>query len=58
MTEAVCGMIGWAKARPDVNYILAETDEKNAASIRVVQKNNFKYFTEKGRMLWWKIDVN
>ena len=29
MTEAVGGMIDWAKQRADVKYILAETDENN-----------------------------
>ncbi|MBS1934647.1 MAG: GNAT family N-acetyltransferase, partial [Bacteroidetes bacterium] len=57
MTEAVGGMIDWAKARTDVDYILAETDEKNIASIRVLQKNNFQQFDKIDDMLWWKISV-
>jgi RimJ/RimL family protein N-acetyltransferase len=57
MTEAVGGMINWAKQRPDVHFILAETDKENTASIKIVQKNNFQLFDEKGKMLWWKIDV-
>jgi ribosomal-protein-alanine N-acetyltransferase len=54
MTEAVGGMLNWAKARPDVNIMLAETDETNAASIKVLRKNNFTQFARKDNMLWWK----
>jgi ribosomal-protein-alanine N-acetyltransferase len=57
ITEAVGGMIEWAKKRHDVKFILAETDENNLASIRVLQKNNFEVFDKKEKMLWWKIEV-
>jgi ribosomal-protein-alanine N-acetyltransferase len=57
MTEAVSGMINWARAREDTKYILAETDKSNAASIKVVQKNNFQFTETKGKMMWWKINV-
>lgn len=57
MTEAVAGMIQWAAGRVDVGYVLAETDENNHASIRIVQKNGFVQFARKGEMLWWKRDV-
>ena len=57
MTEAVGGMIQWAKGRPDLRYILAETDEQNKASIRVVEKNNFKSVDKIGKMRWWKVDL-
>ncbi|MBO9565516.1 MAG: GNAT family N-acetyltransferase [Niastella sp.] len=54
MTEAVNGMLLWAKHRLDIACILAETDETNAASIRVLRKNNFAQYNRKGNMLWWK----
>jgi [ribosomal protein S5]-alanine N-acetyltransferase len=57
MTEAVDGMIKWAKQRPDVHFILVETDKENIASIKIVQKNNFQLFDTKGKMLWWRIEV-
>lgn len=57
MTEAVGGMISWARAHSQIKYVLAETDEKNTASIRIVQKNNFEYTGSKGKMMWWKISV-
>lgn len=54
MTEAVNGMLLWAKHRPDITCMLAETAETNAASIRVLRKNNFAQFNRKGNMMWWK----
>ena len=57
MKEALGGMIAWAQKRPDVHFILAETDEKNIASIRVVQHNNFQLHKIKGKMLWWKSEL-
>lgn len=54
MTEAVAGMINWCRRRPDVRFLLAETDASNAASIKVLVKNNFTQYTRKGNMLWWK----
>ena len=57
MTEAVGGIVDWAKTRPGINYVLAETDEANIASVRIVQKNNFSFFDKKEKMLWWKIAV-
>ena len=57
MTEALGAMVGWAKGQPSVLALLAETDEKNLASIRVVQKNAFELVEKKGEMLAWKIDT-
>ena len=57
MTEAVGGMIEWARTQPSIKYILAETDEKNIASVKIVRKNNFQLVKQKGKMIWWKISV-
>jgi len=57
MTEAVGGMIDWAKSQPGIHLVLAETDEKNIASVKIVQKNNFQFIKKKGKMLWWKFVV-
>jgi ribosomal-protein-alanine N-acetyltransferase len=54
MTEAVGGMLRWAAARSDVQTMLAETDEVNLASIRVLRNNKFIQFDRKDNMLWWK----
>jgi hypothetical protein len=57
MTEAVGGMIQWAKNQGPVRWILAETEETNIPSIRIMEKNHFSVFNKKENMLWWKIPV-
>jgi len=57
MTEAVAAVLLWASKRNDIQYILAETNEANKASIRVLEKNHFQVFERKGDMLWWKIST-
>ncbi|HEY4155237.1 MAG TPA: GNAT family N-acetyltransferase, partial [Puia sp.] len=58
MTEAVGGMIQWAKSRPDIESILAETDKDNKASICVLEKNQFILFDVRENMKWWRINVS
>ena len=58
MTEAVAGMIQWAKRRPDIHCILAETDLDNSASVRVMEKNQFIPFDLIGNRRWWRITVS
>jgi [ribosomal protein S5]-alanine N-acetyltransferase len=58
MTEAVAGVIEWAKERKDLNMILASIDESNIASLRIVQKNNFEPLGKKEDLLWWRIQVH
>jgi ribosomal-protein-alanine N-acetyltransferase len=55
MTEAVAGMIRWAFEQPEVRWILAETDETNTGSVRIMEKNGFARFDKRENMLWWKI---
>ncbi|RYG44125.1 MAG: N-acetyltransferase [Chitinophagaceae bacterium] len=55
MTEAVSGMIGWAKNFPDITSIKAETEEDNIPSIRVLQKAGFIQTGKKGTMVTWKL---
>jgi len=40
-TEAVAGIVQWAKQQPEVREIEAETNTDNEASIRVLEKNSF-----------------
>lgn len=40
-TEAVAGLVQWAKQQPEVREIEAETNTDNEASIRVLEKNSF-----------------
>ena len=58
MTEAVGGMLNWAMARTDINSILAETDETNTASIRVLRNNRFVQFDKRGTMIWWRVNLH
>jgi ribosomal-protein-alanine N-acetyltransferase len=57
MTEAVKGLLQWTAHRPDITTVLAETYAGNKASIRVLEKNGFVRFNQKGDMLWWKREV-
>lgn len=54
MTEAVSAMAVWALSREGIRGVLAEVEETNFASLRVVQKNGFQQFNKKGKMLWWR----
>jgi len=58
MTEAVGAMIHWSRSIPEIYCILAETDKDNAASIRVLEKNNFIPFDLRGNMRWWRINLS
>jgi ribosomal-protein-alanine N-acetyltransferase len=58
MTEAVSGMIAWAGSRSDIRCILAEADEKNLASLRVLEKNGFRPIGQKGQMTWWRKELS
>lgn len=55
MTEAVGGMIRWAKAQPNVKSIYAATDKDNAASYSVLQKNNFVQCEASESKLNWRL---
>ena len=55
MTEAVAGMIKWAKEQPDVKAIIAGTDKTNPASFSVLQKNNFTKIGETEPMFQWQL---
>lgn len=55
MTEAVGGMIEWAKTQPGVKSIRAGTNKDNAASSNVLVKNNFRQFEETDTVTFWRI---
>ena len=42
MTEAIFGLVQWAKGDGRIRTIKAETDKANIASILVLKKNNFE----------------
>jgi len=57
MTEAVRGMIGWAKTQAGVRAIVASTDQDNPASFSVLQKNEFIRCGETEGLLHWRLDL-
>lgn len=57
MTEAVGGMIAWAKTQPGVRAIVASTDKNNPASFGVLQKNNFALCGETESLFNWRLDL-
>ncbi len=58
MTEAVGGMMQWAKTNPGIHFIYGETNINNLASIRVLEKNGFESFDLKQNMKWWRIKIS
>jgi ribosomal-protein-alanine N-acetyltransferase len=57
MTEAVSGMIGWAKEQPVVKAIIASTDKSNVASYSVLIKNNFIKTGATETMFNWRLPI-
>ncbi len=55
MTEAVGGLITWAKKQPKVSAVIASTDKNNIASFRILEKNNFVKSGEDEKLLHWKL---
>lgn len=55
MTEAVAGMISWAKNQANVKSIFAATEKNNIASYTILQKNNFIQFEETPSMINWRL---
>ena len=55
MSEAVSAVLQWAGTRTEIRTVLAETAKTNNASIRVLQRNGFEQYEERGDMLWWRI---
>ncbi len=54
MTEAVGGMIEWAKQQVEVKAITASTDKINIASYTVLEKNGFVKVGESDELFHWK----
>lgn len=54
MTEAVGGMIDWAKQQSGVNAIIASTSKTNVASYTILQKNHFAQNGESDDLFHWK----
>lgn len=57
MTEAVSGMITWAKSQSKIVSIIASTDKENIASFTVLTKNNFIKIGETETLFNWKLII-
>jgi len=57
MTEAVSGIIEWAKSQHNINSILASTEKSNIASFRVLEKNKFKKTDETETLYNWRLSI-
>ncbi|CAH0994549.1 hypothetical protein EMA8858_00659 [Emticicia aquatica] len=57
MTEAVGGMLEWAKNQPNVLKVLASTEKINTSSHSILRKNNFAQIGESGTIINWSIKV-
>ncbi|RHX89984.1 GNAT family N-acetyltransferase [Leptospira stimsonii] len=55
MTEIVSGMIGWIRMQPSVKSVVASTEKTNAASYKVLEKNNFIKIGETETLSNWKL---
>lgn len=55
MTEAVEAMCGWAFAQPGIGAVLAETERKNNASQRVLERCAFRLYRETETLSWKRI---
>ncbi|WP_443945773.1 GNAT family N-acetyltransferase [Pedobacter sp. AW1-32] len=55
MTEAVAGIIEWAKTQEKIKSIFAATAKENIASYSILEKNNFVHIGEVDDMLSWKL---
>jgi len=57
MTEAVGGIIEWAKTHDEVKSIIASTEKSNVASFTVLEKNNFKQIGETESLFNWRLSI-
>jgi RimJ/RimL family protein N-acetyltransferase len=57
MTEAVGGMINWAKSQTKVNAIVASTEKDNFAYYTVLLKNNFIKTGQTDLLFNWQLQI-
>lgn len=54
MTEALSALTAWALAQPGVTCVVAETDEANTASHKILLRNNFSVYKKERPVWWWR----
>jgi len=57
MTEAVKGIIAWAKTQSKVKSIFASTEKDNIASFSILRKNDFIKIGETETLLNWRLNL-
>jgi ribosomal-protein-alanine N-acetyltransferase len=57
MTEAVSGIIEWAKTQAEIKAIIASTEKTNTASFKVLEKNSFLKIGETEALFNWKLFI-
>ena len=57
MTEAVGGMIAWAKLQSKIFSIIASTEKENIASFSILLKNHFLKVGETATLFNWKLPI-
>lgn len=57
MTEALAGMITWAKTQIKVTAIIASTNKANTASFKVLERNGFTKIGETSTLFNWKSKI-
>ncbi len=55
MTEAVGGMVEWARSQSDIKAIVASTEKLNVASFSVLAKNHFLKTGESDTLFHWRL---
>ncbi len=57
MTEALAGMISWAKAQPEIASIIACTEKENISSFTLLLKNDFIKIGETESLFNWELKI-
>lgn len=55
MTEAVGGLVAWAKSQPKIISIIASTEKENIGSFTILLKNDFVKIDESETLYNWKL---
>ena len=58
MTETLTGLIKWAFKHEGVKCVIAETEKKNKASQRVLEKVGMKKFKQTKNYYWYRINLS
>lgn len=58
MTETIAGLIRWVSENKEVKAIKAETEIENNASVRVLEKNNFKVIRQIDKIVILRLEIN